>query len=55
MPRALHPTHEYAATSEPDSKRRDFLTAGLILAGTVAIKAQEKVLTADLRQLPPTN
>lgn len=47
-PRTLHPTHEYAATSEPDSKRRDFLTAGLILAGTVAIKAQEKSVDGGL-------
>ena len=53
MPRALHPTHEYAATSGPDSKQAPRLSyRRTILAGTVAIKAQEKVLTADLRQLP---
>lgn len=34
--------------SAPESGRRDFLTAGVLLAGTMALKAQEKSVDGDL-------
>ncbi|WP_295732441.1 4Fe-4S binding protein [uncultured Muribaculum sp.] len=35
-------------SNEPDGARRDFLTAGLLLAGTMALKAQEKSVDGGL-------
>lgn len=47
-PRTSHATDKKTEATTPDGNRRDFLTAGLILAGTVAIKAQEKSVDGGL-------